>query len=144
MDNSSRSYCENKLEVSVTIFKFKHFKSLIDMHESQKFLDVNVIEYKTLPKIGYIAYAGKMPIAAGFLRRVEPCFAQIDTLVSNAYCGSILRNEAIEKVVDSLLMEAKRLKLKGIIAHTQDKGTLLRAEALGFRIVPQTIIALSL
>lgn len=114
------------------------------MHESQKFLDVNVIEYKTLPKIGYIAYAGKMPIAAGFLRRVEPCFAQIDTLVSNAYCGSILRNEAIEKVVDSLLMEAKRLKLKGIIAHTQDKGTLLRAEALGFRIVPQTIIALSL
>lgn len=99
---------------------------------------------KTLPKIGFIAMKGKMPVAAGFLRRVEPCYAQIDTLVSNAYCGSILRHEGISKIVENLLIEAKKLKLQGIIAHTQDKGTLLRAEALGFHIVPQTIIALNL
>jgi len=63
-----------------------------------------------------------MPVPAGFLRRVEPCYAQIDTLVSNAYCGSIMRHEGISKVVDALLADAKRLKLKGIIAHTADKG----------------------
>lgn len=117
---------------------------LVGMHESQKSSDVRAITYKTLPKIGYITHVGKMPVAAGFLRRVEPCYAQIDTLVTNAYCGAILRNAGIEKVIDSLLMEAKRLKLKGIIAHTQDSSTLRRAEALGFHIVPQTIIALSL
>lgn len=114
------------------------------MHESQKSTISNILEYKTLPKLGFIAYSGEMPIAAGFLRRVEPCYAQIDTLVSNAYCGSIIRHEGIHKVVHNLIAEAKRLKLKGIIAHTGDVSTLKRAEVLGFHIVPQTIIALSL
>lgn len=133
-----------KLEVNVTPFKFKHFNWLIDMHETQKSSNVSIITYKTLPKIGFIAYIGEIPVAAGFLRRVEPCYAQIDTLVSNAFCGALLRNQGIKLVVDSLIEEAKRLKLKGIIAHTQDKGTILRAESLGFHIVPETIIALSL
>ena len=117
---------------------------LIDMHETHKYPQILTLSYKTLPKVGFIATKDGMPIAAGFLRRVEPCYAQIDTLVSNAYCGAILRHEGISKVVDSLLNEAKILKLKGIIAHTQDSGTILRAQALGFHIVPQTIIALSL
>lgn len=114
------------------------------MHESQNYAYIHNISYKTLPKIGYIVYKDGMPIAAGFLRRVEPCYAQIDTLVSNAFCGAIMRNEGIKLVVDALIEEAKRLKLKGIIAHTADKGILRRAEALGFHIVPQTIIALPL
>jgi hypothetical protein len=116
---------------------------LIELHESQR-ADINILNYKTLPRIGYIATVGKQPIAAGFLRRVEPCYAQLDTLVSNALFGSAIRHEGVKKVVESLIMEAKRLKLQGIIAHTQDKGTLVRAEALGFHVVPQTIIALSL
>lgn len=117
---------------------------LIEMLESQKYPDIHNIVYKTLPKIGYIATIDGMTVAAGFLRRVEPCFAQIDTLVSNAYCGSILRHEGITNIVDSLIEEAKKLKLKGIIAHTQDKGTLERAISMGFHVIPQTIIALSL
>ena len=117
---------------------------LIEILESQKYPDIANIQMKTLPKIGYIATLGKQPIAVGFLRRVEPCFAQLDTLVSNAYCGSILRHQGISAVVDSLIVEAKRLKLKGIIAHTGDKGILMRAESIGFKVVPQTIIALSL
>lgn len=130
--------------VNITPFKFKHLDMLIELHESQNSPTAKHIEYKTLPKIGFIAYMGKIPVAAGFLRRVEPCYAQIDTLVSNGMYGSLIRNEGITKVVDSLIEEAKRLKLKGIICHTRDKGTLARAETLGFHIVPETIIALSL
>lgn len=117
---------------------------LLSLHESQQYEKINTINYKTLPKIGVITYINDMPVAAGFLRRVEPCYAQIDTLVSNAYCGALIRNEGITKVVDYLINEAKRLKLSGIICHTQDKGTLLRAKTLGFHVVPETIIALSL
>lgn len=47
-------------------------------------------------------------------------------------------------VVDALISDAKRLKLKGLIAHTLDEGTILRAKTLGFHIVPQTILALPL
>ena len=131
-------------EISITPFKFKHFSMLVDMHESQKSPDSLIITYKTLPKVGFITYIGDMPVAAGLLRRVEPCFAQIDTLVSNAYCGGMIRHDGIRLVVDALIEEAKRLDLKGIVAHTQDKGVLERAAALGFHVVPQTIIALPL
>lgn len=117
---------------------------LLDMHNSQKYVHTDVLKFKTLPKVGYIAYIGKTPVAAGFLRRLEPCFAQLDTLVSNAYCGALLRNDGINKVVDALIEEGKKLKLKGIIAHTQDKSTIVRAQSIGFHIVPETIIALSL
>lgn len=111
------------------------------MLESQKYLGMNDIQMDTLPKTGYIAMVGDMPIAAGFLRRVEPHFAQIDTLVTNAYAGSILRNKGIELIVDELISDANRLNLKGILALTANEGILLRAEKLGFHIVPQTVIA---
>lgn len=121
-------------------FKFKHFKDLVDLHASQG-STIQGLDYKTLPKIGYIAYLGTQPIAAGFLRRLEPSFAQIDTLVSNAYFGSQIRHEALTQVIDNLIDDAKRLKLTGLICHTADPGVLKRANALGFHVCPETIIA---
>lgn len=117
---------------------------LLEMLTSQKYNDINSITKRTLPKIGYIAYLDGMPIAAGFLRRVEPCYAQIDTLCTNAYCGSILRNAGVKAVVDALLNEAKTLKLEGVIAFSRDEGTISRAKSIGFSEIPQTYLALSL
>ena len=128
--------------VNITPFKFKHLPQLLEMLESQKYAGISDITMKTLPKVGFIATMNGQPIAAGFLRRVEPCFAQLDTLASNAYFGSNIRH--LSSVVDALLNEAKRLKLKGIISLTGDKGTLERAKSLGFHVVDQTVIALSL
>lgn len=130
--------------VNITPFKFKHLPQLLEMLSSQKYNGMADINMKTLPKVGYIATMNGQPIAAGFLRRVEPCFAQLDTLVSNAYFGSTIRHLGVSSVVDALLNEAKRLKLKGIISLTGDKGTLERAKSLGFHVVDQTVIALSL
>ena len=93
------------------------------------------LKYQTLPKIGFIAFLGDQPIAAGFLRRLEPCFAQIDTLVSSAHFGSQIRHQGIQAVVTCLINEAKRLKLEGILALTKDEGTLSRAEGLGFHVI---------
>lgn len=104
----------------------------------------HLLTMRTLPKIGYIATLDKIPVAAGFLRRLEPCYAQIDTLCSNPYFGSIIRHEGIKLVVDQLIADAKRLKLEGIIATTANLGILQRAEALGFKLIPQTLIGLRL
>jgi len=129
-------------EINLKPFKFKDFNSLIDLLKSQNYPDLHNITYRTLPKIGYIAYLGSEPIAAGFLRRLEPCYAHLDTLASSGYFGSQVRHEGVSKVVDALIMEAKRLKLEGIVATTKDAGILKRAQSLGFKVVPQTIIAL--
>jgi len=130
--------------MNLEIFKFKHFSLLIELLKSQKYPSINDIEMKTLPKIGFLAVLNKEPIACGFLRRLEPCYAHIDTLVSNGYFGSKIRHEGINLVVDALLLEAKRLKLKGIVAHTADAGIIKRAGECGFNIVEQTIIALDM
>lgn len=132
------------MEVSIFPFKHKYLKDLIELHRSQNYADLSSINMKTLPKIGYIAYLGGQPIAAGFLRRLEPCYAQIDTLVSSAHFGSATRHQGVSYIVDALITDAKRLKLKGIIAHTSDIGTLERAKSLGFHIIPQTVIGLPL
>lgn len=112
------------------------------MLASNNYKHISDVEMKTLPKIGYIALLNDQPIAAGFLRRLEPCYAQIDTLISNKYFGSQIRHIGIQKVVDSLIQDAKDLNLDGIIAFTGDEGILNRASALGFNIVEQKILAL--
>lgn len=133
-----------EVEVSVVPFKFKHYQYLIDLHKSQKYASMDAIAYKRLPKIGFIAMLGDQPVAAGFLRRLEPCFAQLDTLVSSAHFGSQIRHIGVSKVVDSLINEAKRLELEGIMAITQDKSTLLRAEGLGFHVIDMAVIGMLL
>jgi len=99
---------------------------------------------QTLPKIGYIALLSKQPIAAGFLRRVEGGYAQIDTLVSNPYFGSKIRNEGIDKVVNWLINDAKELKLSGILAFTGEQSIIERAKDKGFAVFEQKLIGMRL
>ena len=131
-------------EISIVPFKYKYLEHLLELHRSQNYMQLTSINMRTLPKIGYIALMNDQPIAAGFLRRLEPCFAQIDTLVSNGYFGSQIRHLGVSAVVNELIAEAKRLDLEGIIALTADSGVLSRAVALDFHVIEQKIIGLSL
>lgn len=131
-------------DISVVPFKFSYLPMLYDMLKSQQYLDISQIRMSNLPKIGYIALLNKQPVAAGFLRRVEGGYGQIDGLTSNAYLGSIIRHQGISKVVNSLLSEAKSLRLEGVLAITKDQGVLKRGIELGFTVVEQTLLALPL
>lgn len=128
-------------DIQIFPFKFKHLKDLNELLISNNHPPS---EMRTLPKIGYIVYLNKTPIAAGFLRRLEPCYAQIDTLCTNKYMGSIVRNQGIMTIVNTLLDEAKRLKLEGLICHSNDEGVLKRAKDLNFHMIDEKIIALAL
>lgn len=112
------------------------------MLKDREYLAISTVNMKTLPKIGWMTLLNKQPIAAGFLRRVEGGYAQLDTLVSNPYYGSLIRHEGIDKVVKALIDDAKDLKLHGIIAFSSDSGVLSRAETLGFTQINQSLIVL--
>lgn len=131
-------------EVSLVPFRYKYLPFLLEMLESREYLGISEINMKTLPKIGYMALLNNKPVAAGFLRRVEGGYAQLDGLTSNPYLGSIVRHKGIELVVDHLISAARQLKLNGVIGFTSDKGVLKRAEGLGFTTVDQSLIALRL
>ncbi len=130
-------------ELSVVPFKYKHLPLLLEMLKDRNYLGINTVSMKTLPKIGYICLMNKQPIAAGFLRRVEGGYAQMDGLTSNPFYGSKIRHEGIKLVVDLLIKDAKSLKLNGILAFTDDAGVLIRAQNLGFVKVNQSLIALN-
>lgn len=121
------------VEISIVPFKHKYLQMVIELHALRNCPYTNVINCKNLPRTGYIAILNNQPIAAGFLRRVEGRIGMIDALVSNPYFGSKIRHEGIEKVVNSLLKDAKSLKLEGIISYTHDEGVLSRAKELGFK-----------
>jgi hypothetical protein len=127
-----------------------HVPLIYALHESQGYEGLPSITLDNLPAIGFIALniytfePPAQPLAAGFLRMVEGGFAQIDTLVTNGRCPPDVRHAAVSAVVDALVSEAKALKLRGIMATTKDAGVLKRAEALGFKIISQTLIGLNL
>lgn len=132
-------------EVSIIPFRFKYLHILHDLLKSNDYLHISTVNMKTLPKIGYIALLGNHPIAAGFLRRVEGGYAQLDTLTTSKHFGSQVRNQGINKVVDALLLDAKDLRLHGVIAFTEEKSIRDRAEVLGFKVLPNhSLMALKL
>jgi tRNA G10 N-methylase Trm11 len=95
---------------------------------------------RNLPKLGYVAFLGKQAVAAGFLRRVEPNYAQLDTFITDPNYGSKIRGAALEMIWTALESDAKDLKLKGIIALTVDSSIAQRAKDEGFQLVEQSVL----
>lgn len=102
------------------------------------------IEYRSLPNIGYIALIEDSPIAAGFIRRVEGNVHGELELYTNPFFGSIIQKQGIKKVLESLLLDAKSLKLKKIIIFSIEESTLEETKSFGFQELAKNTLALSL
>lgn len=100
-----------------------------------------LIEY---PEVGYIVSDTQGPIAAGFLRKVEGGYAQIDGLTSNPERAGADRHQAIDMVAESLITTAKSLGIAGLMVLTKDESTIMRSERHGFRKLPYTLLAVDL
>jgi hypothetical protein len=122
---------------------------LLRMLSTQRNSSIHPDYMEPLPELGFLILVATSictadPLAAGFLRIVEGGFAQIDTLMSNADFPSDIRHQGVSIVVNRLIQEAKKQGLKALYAHTRDASTIKRAKSLGFRVIPETIISLSL
>lgn len=128
--------------IQISPYSKNDLDSIYALHLSNNMDNFDICD--SLPEIGYIATEGAIVVAAGFLRKVEGGYAQIDTLVSNKDMPADMRHEALAKVVETLVTTAKSLKIKGIISYTQDKSVVMRAVATGFNVTPNVVIALKL
>lgn len=97
-----------------------------------------------LPEIGYISFSEDVPVAVAFLRRCEGRHGILEGLVSNPYASSLERHLGIDLAVREVILCARRLKLKEIIAYSKDDGTLERSLNHGFLKLPHTLIGLNL
>lgn len=128
--------------MNVREFHLSDHLSIIRLWLGQRGLRLELAD--ELPEVGFIAFERDEPIAAAFLRRVEPNHAQLDGLITNTLSQSALRHEAIDLVVTACIEKAKELKIKQILAFSIDEGTLKRSEKHRFVKLPHTVIALTL
>jgi hypothetical protein len=131
--------------IAVVPYKHKYLKYLKEMLVSQKYPEVEDMDTFKLPKIGYVALYNKVPVAFGFLRKVEGGICgQIDGLTSNPYMGSLIRHTALSMILDRLIEDAKDLKYKGLIAFCLDPSMVKRAESTGFNLISHKTLVKSL
>lgn len=93
-----------------------------------------------IPRLGFISYDDEIPLAAIFLRQAEGNFGIIDGLVASPEVLGELRNQGIDKAVQSLLIEAKMYGFDKIIGWTNGK-TIQRAERFGFIVYSYSLIS---
>lgn len=129
--------------IEVQAFQESYLDLLHGMLMSQEH-STHEITPESIPQIGYIAFEGSIPVACGFLRKVEGGYAQIDGLTSNPDMPSEVRHKALSFIVDTLIQEAKHLKMIGIISFTKDYSIIKRAKDCGFQVLQHQVIALSL
>ena len=130
------------LESNIAIFpfKFKLLRAVQELAENRGGAYLPDVTMANLPKIGFVAFLGKTPIACGFLRRVEPNHGIFDTFLSNPYFGAQIRHEGLTKVWNALMDEAKDLELVALLGFTKDEGMMRRAAESGFQVSDHAIV----
>jgi hypothetical protein len=116
-------------------YRKSFFKHLIGMLQTQSFYDESITP-ETTPAIGFMVFEDKVPVAAGFLRRVEGGYAQFDGFTSNAQMPSHKRHDALEYITTCLLNTAESLNVKSVFAFTEHDVIVQRAIRHGFHRVP--------
>lgn len=97
-----------------------------------------------VPEHGVVACLRGEAIAIGFIRSVEGGYGQIDGYVTNPTAPADLRDSALECLTPQLIEKAKELKLKGLMATTRDRNTLVRSLRHGFVQQDLAVITLDL
>lgn len=120
----------------------KHYK-LIRKWLLARNLDENLA--RDLPRRGFVVMERDKGVAAGFLRDVETRYVMIDSLITNPEMEPHKRSEAIDILVDKLIVLARKMGITKIISNTSDDNTLKRSKKFGFIAHPlQTVITLDL
>lgn len=96
-----------------------------------------------VPALGFIAVSDTL-VSFCFLRMVEGNYAIVDGLASNPECSSALRHEGNDLVIKACIDEAKRLKLRNLIAFTTENTALERSLRNGFVKLQHSVIAYDL
>jgi hypothetical protein len=107
----------------------KHTKAMIQLLESRG-MAVDLIN--DLPEIGVIAYRNDIPVAAGFIRRMEGSYGLMDSYITNATESSSTRHKALSRITEALIEKAKEEGISKLLAFSSDQNTYQRSLMHGF------------
>lgn len=119
----------------------KHYAPLIECLVARQAYIPTINE---MPKLGYIAFDGKVPVAFVFLRKVEGGYGQIDGLTTNPGCSASQRDQGIRLVIDKLLATCRKTSIFNVLVLSKEENTLMRSHEYGFEKLPLTVMAVDL
>jgi hypothetical protein len=105
-----------------------HKKALLKMIQWRGLPDSSA---EDLPNLGYIAFDGKVPACAGFVRKVEGGMGMVDAFITNPDVCSAKRSEALEQVFKFLLEACKALKINRLTAFSVYDNFFSRLDKYG-------------
>lgn len=117
----------------------RHYETLLGWLEARGAYLPSIDE---MPAVGCVAYNDTIPVAIGFLRRVEGGHAQLDGLTTSPLLPPEIRSRGIDFVVERLIEEAKDLGIRSIVAFTLEPNVLSRSAKFGFIQLNQAVIVL--
>jgi hypothetical protein len=93
-------------------------------------------DLEAVPETGFVVVDDIIPVAIGFLRKVEGNMAMIDGVCTDPKAKAHVRHVALNLLTSRLIETAKAMKLIGLVAFVADPNTLERGEFFGFKILP--------
>lgn len=94
----------------------------------------------SLPKHGFMVFDSGVPVAMGFIRRLEGNLGVLDSYITNPNFTPGGRNRALDLLTKKLIRFGKdKLKLKGLLAFSADTNTIQRATNHGFWAHPDNV-----
>lgn len=94
-----------------------------------------------VPELGFLCFAGGVPVCAAFLRRCEGNWGIVEGMTSNPEASSEVRHAALDALLAAITRQAEAFRMTNLLAWTQDASTLVRSARHGYRQLPQSLIA---
>lgn len=93
-------------------------------------MDINLVN--DLPEHGLIAIKDGIPIAMGFIRRIEGEYAMLDSYITDPKAAAPVRDRALETIGRKLIDMARNGGCKTLLAFSTDAHILARGVRWGF------------
>lgn len=109
----------------------KHYEKLSECL-NKRGINYSLVE-QDRPELGYtVSNKSGDILCAGFLLKIEGNSMMVESYITNPDYSPTLRDEALDALTHHIVESAKLMKIKRLIAFTEDNNTLLRAQRHGF------------
>lgn len=116
--------------------KLRQYKGSEDFKEFTRWWDFwgwkDRVPENMLSDIGLVIEHEGVPICAGWLYLTNSPMASIEWVVSNPKVDRSVRSEALDRLVESLILQAKEFNASIVMTSITNKSFMSRIEALGF------------
>lgn len=95
-----------------------------------------------LPEYGLIALEQGLPVAMGFIRRIEGPYIMLDSYISDPHIKSEIRHRALDIITQKLIKWGQTHGMTKVFSFSEDSSIITRASRHGMVEMPDFVFQL--